>query len=60
MNSSPQERTEKADWTPTPETIYSTNIAWLMQRVGVDSYEALHRWSVQHREEFWAAAIART
>jgi acetyl-CoA synthetase len=59
MNSSPQERTEKADWTPTPETIYSTNIAWLMQRVGVDSYEALHRWSVQHREEFWAAAIAR-
>jgi acetyl-CoA synthetase len=34
-------------------------MAWLMQRAGVDSYEALHAWSVRHRETFWALAIKR-
>jgi acetyl-CoA synthetase len=47
------------DWTPTPEFIATTNLAWLMQRVGVDSYEELHAWSVQKREQFWALAIER-
>ncbi len=37
----------------------TTNVAWLMQRVGVDSYEALQAWSVAHREEYWALAIER-
>jgi len=48
-----------AAWVPSPACISASNIAWLMQRVGVDSYEALHAWSVQNRETFWALAIER-
>ncbi len=44
---------------PSPDFINTTNIAWLMQRVGVASYEALHQWSVQNREAFWALVIER-
>ena len=46
-------------WVPTEEFIRTTNIAAFMEIVGVESYEALHRWSVEHRPEYWAAAIAR-
>ncbi len=46
-------------WTPTPESIAGTNVAWLMRHAGVGSYEALHAWSVRHRESYWAAAIER-
>src|SRR3954468_4860066 len=46
-------------WLPSPEFIQSTNIAWLMQRADVDSWAALHAWSVQNREAYWAAAIER-
>jgi acetyl-CoA synthetase len=46
-------------WTPSPEFIDSTNIAWLMRQVGVDSYQALHAWSVRNREAYWALAIER-
>ena len=47
------------DWTPTPEFIATTNLAWLMRRAGVDSYDELHAWSVRNRESYWAAAIER-
>ncbi len=46
-------------WTPTPEFVSTTNIAWLMCRAGVDSYAALHQWSVQNCEAFWALAMER-
>lgn len=46
-------------WVPSPAFINTTNIAWLMKQVGVDSYEELHRWSVEHREEFWKLVIGR-
>ena len=46
-------------WVPSPDFIRTTNIAWLMQRAGVDSYEALHAWSAQNREAFWTLAIER-
>lgn len=46
-------------WVPSPDFIDTTNIAWLMRRVGVASYEALHQWSVQNRESFWALVIER-
>jgi len=46
-------------WVPSPAFINTTNMAWLMRQVGVDSYEELHRWSVQHREEFWKLVIGR-
>lgn len=47
------------DWTPTPAFIARTNLAWLMRAVDVDSYAALHAWTVEHRAEFWALAIER-
>jgi len=46
-------------WVPAPEFITTTNIAWLMRRVGADSYPSLHRWSVEQRESFWRAAVDR-
>ena len=49
----------RTDWTPTAEFIGTTNLAWLMQRVGVHSYEELHTWSVRHRAEYWSLAIER-
>ena len=50
---------ESPAWTPSAEFINSTNIAWLMHRVGVDSYQALHSWSVKNRAAFWSLAIER-
>ncbi|MEA3213396.1 MAG: acetyl-CoA synthetase [Chthoniobacter sp.] len=47
------------DWTPTQEFIATTNLAWLMQRAGVNSYARLHAWSVRHRAEYWSLAIER-
>ena len=46
-------------WEPSPGFIRTTNIAWLMQRSGMEAYEALHTWSVQHRQEYWRLAIER-
>lgn len=46
-------------WVPSPAFINTTNMAWLMRQAGADSYEELHRWSVQHREEFWKLVIGR-
>jgi acetyl-CoA synthetase len=48
-----------AEWTPTPEFIATTNLAWLMQRAGVKSYPELHQWSVRNREEYWGLALER-
>src|SRR5882757_9761973 len=60
MNSWPDQKLESAPaWMPSPDFIRTTNIAWLMQRAGVDSYEALHAWSAQNREAFWTLAIER-
>jgi acetyl-CoA synthetase len=50
---------ESPAWTPSAEFINSTNIAWLMRRVSVDSYQALHAWSAQNRPAFWSLAIDR-
>ena len=56
-NRQDEELHSSAAWVPSPAFISTTNIAWLMQRAGVDSYEALHARSVQNRETFWALAI---
>ena len=37
----------------------ATNIAWLMNRVGVDSYDALHAWSAANRADYWTLAVER-
>src|SRR3954447_25327227 len=60
MNSLPDQELESPSaWVPSPDFIRTTNIAWLMQRAGVDSYEALHAWSARNREAFWTLAIER-
>jgi acetyl-CoA synthetase len=46
-------------WAPTLDFLAGTNVAWLMRHARVDSYEALHKWSVQDREAYWVAVIER-
>ena len=42
-------------WTPSPERAAQTGMARFMARAGKSgSYEALHRWSVEHSAEFWS------
>jgi len=56
-----------ADWDPAdgpapawfPEDPDSSNIAWLMRKVGAENYRKLHAWSVSQRREFWATMIER-
>lgn len=59
MKRSHAPKLEPPAWIPSSEFIATTNIAWLMRRVGVDSYAALHEWSVHNREPFWKLAIER-
>jgi acetoacetyl-CoA synthetase len=41
-------------WSPSPERAAQTNMARFMARAGTAaSYEALHRWSIDDREQFW-------
>jgi acetoacetyl-CoA synthetase len=40
-------------WTPSPERAAKTELARFMKLAGKTSYEALHRWSVEHGAEFW-------
>ena len=44
-------------WTPTDEEAQSTHIAEACLRLGLSDYAAFHRWSVEHRPEFWADLI---
>lgn len=46
-------------WTPTPQSLLETNLAWLMQHAEVDSYDQLYAWSVQYPERYWAAVVER-
>jgi acetyl-CoA synthetase len=46
-------------WVPTPDYLRATNLAWLMARAGVGSYDELHAWSVRDRRAYWALAIER-
>jgi acetoacetyl-CoA synthetase len=41
-------------WTPSPERVAQTAMARFMREVGIGDYAALHRWSVEHRVEFWS------
>ena len=42
-----------------PEDPDSSNIGWLMRQAGKKTYDDLHRWSIRHREAFWATMIDR-
>jgi acetyl-CoA synthetase len=46
-------------WFPGEEQIQATHIADFMRIAQVNAYAELHRWSVQHRVEFWQIMIQR-
>ena len=46
-------------WAPTVEDVRGSNLGRLMAERGARTFEDLHRWSVEHREEYWAALIER-
>ena len=45
--------TERPLWRPSPERAAQTLIARFMAEAGHKDYAALHRWSVEHSEDFW-------
>ena len=44
-------------WFPNEDEVEKTNIAAVMRELKLDSYEALHSWSVYHRADFWRLMI---
>jgi acetoacetyl-CoA synthetase len=42
-------------WTPSPDRVAASNLAGFMNRHGFDDYAALHRWSIEHMDDFWRA-----
>src|SRR3970282_465382 len=46
-------------WVPDADDVRRSNLASLAEEVGVRSYPELHRWSVEHRDPFWATMIRR-
>jgi acetyl-CoA synthetase len=46
-------------WTPSPSGVRDSNVHALQVGRGFRTYRDLHRWSVEHRDEFWSAMIGR-
>ena len=46
-------------WLPTPDIIKNANITTFMSDLGLRDVNALHRWSIQHDEEFWGRVIKK-
>ena len=46
-------------WFLAEDDVEKTNIAVVMQELNLNSYEALHSWSVHHRADFWELMIER-
>ena len=44
-------------WVPAPADAARSNVGRLMRKRGFSAYSELHRWSVEHREEFWADLV---
>ena len=47
----------KASWTPTKETIQSSNIYKMMQQHHLTSYDDFWQWSVEHKKKFWTETV---
>jgi acetyl-CoA synthetase len=45
-------------WIPRPGDVAHANVTALMRRLGLDSYDELHRWSIEHREAYWESVVA--
>ncbi len=46
-------------WWPEPTTRERSNLASLLEELGLEDYRALHRFSVVNREEFWTRVLRR-
>jgi len=46
-------------WVPDDGRIARSNIAAFMAEIGLDNYDDLHRWSTEHRDEFWRRTVDR-
>ena len=46
-------------WLPERDWRERTHIGRLLDELGLSTYEELHRWSVEHRFEFWSRLIDR-
>jgi len=46
-------------WVPSNQRIAESNLGQVMAGVGVDSYDEFHRWSADHRSEFWRRVVDR-
>ncbi len=44
-------------WFPAEDEVEKTNVSAVMRERNLDSYEALHSWSVHHRTDFWELMI---
>ena len=42
-------------WTPGSDRVEKSNMHRFMRQQGLDSWASLHRWSVEHVEDFWSA-----
>jgi acetyl-CoA synthetase len=50
---------EPPAWRPDPATVAAANLTALIADRGLAGYPELHRWSVEHRAEFWGAVVER-
>ena len=46
-------------WTPDEATIEQAHVTELQRTLGLSSYQELYQWSIQHKGEFWEAAIQK-
>ncbi len=46
-------------WMPDEKALKEANITSLMKELNVKTYQDLHKWSVENREEFWEKTIER-
>jgi acetyl-CoA synthetase len=46
-------------WRPDPSTVAAANLSALIADRGLPGYPELHRWSVEHRAEFWGEVVER-
>ena len=46
-------------WWPDAATRDHAHLTSLLREVGVEDYRALHRWSVEHRDELWQRVLLR-
>ena len=44
---------------PAPESIRKTNLARIQERLGLESYDQLHAWTVENRSGYWKLMIRR-